>query len=73
MMASVLLIGGGLTALQTAAIITGLPFAAILIIMGYSLKQGLQKEYEKEALREREIERESYQDTIKKLLRQNNV
>ncbi len=72
-MAAVLLIGGGLTALQTAAIITGLPFAAILIIMGYSLKQGLQKEYEKEALREREIERESYQDTIKKLLRQNNA
>ena len=70
LMAAVLLIGGGLTALQTAAIITGLPFAVILIIMGYSLKQGLQKEYEKEELREKEIERESYQDTVKKMLQQ---
>jgi len=68
--AAVLLVGGGLTALQTAAIITGLPFAAILIIMGYSLKQGLEKEYEKEELRKKEIERESYQDIVKDLLRQ---
>ncbi|MFO8111540.1 MAG: BCCT family transporter [Desulfosalsimonadaceae bacterium] len=69
-MAAVLLIGGGLTALQTAAIITGLPFAVILIIMGYSLKQGLEKEYENERLREKEIDRESYQDTVKKLLQE---
>ncbi len=69
-MAAVLLLGGGLTALQTAAIITGLPFAGILLIMGYSLKQGLEKEYEKDALRKQEIERESYQDIVKKLMQE---
>jgi choline/glycine/proline betaine transport protein len=43
--ASVLLIGGGLTALQTASITTGLPFAAILLVMVYSLYVGLNTEY----------------------------
>ncbi len=37
--AATLLIGGGLTALQTASIITGLPFAIILLMMVYSLMQ----------------------------------
>ncbi len=69
-MAAVLLMGGGLTALQTAAVITGLPFAAILIVMGYSLKQGLEKEFEKDELRDKEIERESYQDIIRQLLQE---
>jgi choline/glycine/proline betaine transport protein len=39
--AAVLLLGGGLTALQTAAITTGLPFAIVLLIMCYSLHRGL--------------------------------
>ncbi len=39
--AAVLLIGGGLVALQTAAITTGLPFALILLGMCYSLHKGL--------------------------------
>jgi len=43
--AAVLLVGGGLTALQTAAITTGLPFAFVLIIMMYSLYKGLNNEY----------------------------
>jgi len=38
--ASVLLLGGGLVALQTAAIATGLPFAVVLLIMCYSLRRG---------------------------------
>jgi len=42
--AAVLLLGGGLTALQTAAITTGLPFAFVLLIMAYSLNQGLNRE-----------------------------
>jgi choline/glycine/proline betaine transport protein len=42
--AAVLLIGGGLTALQTASIITGLPFAIVLMIMCYSLYKGLEEE-----------------------------
>ncbi|MEE8599448.1 BCCT family transporter [Euzebya tangerina] len=37
LLAAVLLIGGGLDALQTAAITTGLPFAIVLLIMCYSL------------------------------------
>lgn len=44
--AATLLIGGGLTALQTASIITGLPFAGILLVMIYSLHAGLKQEYE---------------------------
>jgi choline/glycine/proline betaine transport protein len=42
--AAVLLIGGGLEALQTAAITTGLPFALVLLIMAFSLNRGLNVE-----------------------------
>lgn len=42
--AAVLLIGGGLVALQTAAVTTGLPFMIILIVMMYSLNKGLRSE-----------------------------
>ncbi len=45
--AAVLLIGGGLTALQTASIATGLPFSIILLVMCYSLVRGLVKEYKR--------------------------
>jgi choline/glycine/proline betaine transport protein len=47
--AAVLLIGGGAAAtnaLQTAAITTGLPFAAILLLMVYTVYLGLKSEYE---------------------------
>ena len=43
--AAALLLGGGLSALQTAAITTGLPFAVILLIMCYSVYKGLQYEH----------------------------
>jgi len=43
--AAVLLIGGGLQALQTAAITTGLPFAIVLLVMCYSLYRGLHEEH----------------------------
>ncbi|WP_327796040.1 BCCT family transporter [Tetragenococcus halophilus] len=43
--AAVLLIGGGLTALQTASIITGLPFTFVLLAMVYSLYLGLRQEF----------------------------
>jgi choline/glycine/proline betaine transport protein len=39
--AAVLLAGGGLTALQTAAITTGLPFAVLLLIVCVGLQKGL--------------------------------
>ena len=45
LVAAALLLGGGLTALQSASIATGLPFTFILIIMVYSLYRGLQQEY----------------------------
>lgn len=48
--AATLLIGGGLTALQTASVITGLPFAIILIAIIYSLRAGLKQEYEIEEI-----------------------
>jgi choline/glycine/proline betaine transport protein len=62
--AAVLLIGGGLQALQTAAIAMGLPFAVLLVIMVFSLRKGLLKEYEKEQLRIRSHEKESYKKLI---------
>jgi len=42
--AIVLLVGGGLVALQTASIITGLFFAVILLFMCFSLLKGLKEE-----------------------------
>ncbi|MDS0476192.1 BCCT family transporter [Natrinema sp. 1APR25-10V2] len=43
--AAVLLVGGGLLALQTAVIATGLPFAMILLIMCYTVYLGLREEH----------------------------
>ncbi len=42
--AAVLLLAGGLTALQTASITTGLPFTVVLLFMCYSLHKGLSAE-----------------------------
>ena len=42
--AAVLLHGGGLQALQTAVMITGLPFSIVLLALGYSLLKGLFRE-----------------------------
>ncbi|MGF1457815.1 MAG: BCCT family transporter [Leptolyngbyaceae cyanobacterium] len=44
--AAALLLGGGLSALQTAAITTGLPFAIVLLVMCYSIYRGLQYEHD---------------------------
>ena len=44
--AAVLLLGGGLAALQTAAITAGLPFAVILLCMCYTVWIGLRTEYD---------------------------
>jgi len=44
--AAVLLIGGGLEALQTAAITAGIPFALVLLCMCYTVWVGLDREYE---------------------------
>lgn len=39
--AAALLLSGGLTALQSAVIATGLPFALVLLVLTFSLKKGL--------------------------------
>jgi choline/glycine/proline betaine transport protein len=64
--ASVLLVGGGLTALQTAAITTGLPFAVILCLMCYTVYLGLSNEYEI-------LESEEFAETIEELSDRENV
>ena len=66
--AAVLLIGGGLGALQTAAITTALPFTVILIIMTYSLTKGLSQEYFMLMRHDLEKERKSYKDIVGDLI-----
>ncbi len=66
--AIVLLIGGGLQALQTAVIISGLPFAIILLVMCRSLYKGLRIEYYQELQLKEEKEKESYKDLIGKFM-----
>ena len=44
LVAIVLLVGGGLSALQTAAVATGLPFLFVLLIMLWSLKKAFDEE-----------------------------
>ncbi|MFW5874288.1 MAG: BCCT family transporter, partial [Verrucomicrobiota bacterium] len=52
LVAAVLLIGGGLSILQTAAISTGLPFAIVLLFIVYALYLGLSHEaYIEDAVR----------------------
>ena len=67
--AAVLLIGGGLGALQTAAITTGLPFAIILIMLTKSLLKGLETEHEEMMEAKRESEQEAYQEVITNMIR----
>lgn len=66
--AIVLLWGGGLDALQTAVIITGLPFAVILLVMCYSLQKGLKEELAKSTKKAKSKEEKSYKDIIAELL-----
>ena len=66
--AAVLLLGGGLEALQTAAIVTGLPFAMVLLTMVFSLWKGLQNEYLSNQRQDKAVERDSYQQLIRQIL-----
>ena len=59
LVAAVLLWGGGLGALQTASITTGLPFALVLLVMCYSLYKGMERDLgimETDEFKERMIE-----------------
>ncbi len=44
--AAALLMNGGLVALQSASIATGLPFTIVLLAMCFSLYRGLQEEHD---------------------------
>lgn len=44
LVAAVLLVAGGLTALQTAAIASALPFALVMLVICYGLWRGLQQD-----------------------------
>ena len=67
--AAVLLIGGGLQALQTASIVTGLPFAFILLFMCYSLYNGVKEEYLKTQEKTAQKEMESYEEVISDIIK----
>jgi len=43
--AAVLLIAGGLSALQTASIVAGLPIAVILLVMAYGIVKTLHEDF----------------------------
>jgi len=70
--AAVLLLGGGLQALQTATIVTGLPFAVILIIMCFSLYKGLSEELRKIKKRESQKELENYEEIVSAIVKKRN-
>ena len=66
--ASVLMYGGGLDALQTVVTISGLPFAILLIMMCFSLYRGINEDYDKGQRKEKLLERESYKKNILQLV-----
>lgn len=66
--AAVLLLGGGLGALQAGAISTGLPFVIVLLVMCYSLKRGLEQEHQDYLRKDRDKERESYRELVMKVI-----
>lgn len=66
--AAVLLLGGGLKALQTAAIATGLPFAFLLLIMCFSLYKGLKEDMHKLVRKQNQKEKEDYEELVKQII-----
>lgn len=70
--AIVLLLGGGLQALQTAVIIAGLPFAIIILLMCYSLRKGLQEEQAALQKKHRQKQEKSYRNIISDLIDEQN-
>jgi len=68
LVAAVLLIGGGLNALQTAAITTGLPFTVILLIVCFSIYKGIKGEYNQQIKTEREYDKKTYEKIISEMV-----
>jgi len=71
--AAVLLLGGGLSALQTAAITTGLPFALVLTIMCYSLYRGLQREHAETLALSKAKDRKSYEKLLSDIIGKSRI
>lgn len=71
--AAILLLGGGLQALQSAAIATGLPFAVILLVMCYSLFKGLKEDLAQLQERESLQERENYETIIGNIVKKRSI
>ncbi|RAV28086.1 BCCT family transporter [Sinomicrobium soli] len=67
--AAVLLVGGGLKALQTAVIVSGLPFAIILLVMCYSLYKGLREDHRKLQRRLEQKELDNYKDIVSDIMK----
>lgn len=67
--AAVLLVGGGLKALQTASIATGLPFAFLLLIMCYSLHKGLKNDFKELKRRKSLKEEKNYEKLLSEAIR----
>lgn len=72
LVAAVLLIGGGLGALQAGAISTGLPFVIVLLIMCYSLQKGLSGEHRRLTQAGKDKEREDYKSLVSRLVKEKN-
>lgn len=66
--AAALLLGGGLAAMQTAAISAGLPFTLILLVMCFVLFKELKEEREEMDKEEKQKERKSYEEVLRNLL-----
>ena len=71
--AAVLLVGGGLQALQTATIVTGLPFAIILMVMCYSLYKGLKEDLRKLNEKKSEKQMENYEEIVSDIVNKRNL
>src|SRR5690625_1819259 len=67
--ASVLMYGGGLNAVQTAVTISGLPFAIFLLMMGYSLFIGIKEDYDESQRRKKVLDTEEYRKYILNLFK----
>ncbi|APG61317.1 BCCT family transporter [Christiangramia salexigens] len=71
--AAVLLVGGGLQALQTATIVTGLPFAVILLIMCYSLYKGLNEDLKKLEEKRSQKQLDNYEEIVSNIVSKRNL
>lgn len=67
--AAVLLVGGGLGALQAASVSTGLPFVIVLLVMCYSLQRGLSREHKEMLSSVKEEEQDSYREIVKRAIK----